>query len=93
MQALRMPLKAAALAFLAAVMLADQPAEAKTKRSAKAKTEFKLLHPCPANGQTKGPCPDYVIDHIVPLKRGGADQPENMQWQTVEDAKQKDQWE
>ena len=34
--------------------------------------------------------PGYVIDHIDPLKRGGADIPSNMQWQTVEAAKAKD---
>jgi len=31
-----------------------------------------------------------VIDHIVPLKRGGPDKPENMQWQTLAEAKAKD---
>jgi hypothetical protein len=34
-----------------------------------------------------GACPGYVIDHIQPLQRGGADAPGNMQWQTVEEAK------
>ena len=34
--------------------------------------------------------PGYVIDHIVPLTRGGADSPSNMQWQTKADAKAKD---
>ena len=34
--------------------------------------------------------PGYVVDHIVPLKRGGADAPSNMQWQTKADAKAKD---
>jgi hypothetical protein len=31
-----------------------------------------------------------VVDHITPLKRGGADAPENMQWQTRAEAKAKD---
>ena len=37
-----------------------------------------------------GACPGYVVDHVVPLKRGGADAPENMQWQTTAEAKAKD---
>lgn len=37
--------------------------------------------------------PGYVIDHLIPLKRGGADAPNNMQWQTKEAAKVKDKWE
>ena len=37
--------------------------------------------------------PGYVVDHIVPLKRGGCDCPANMQWQTVAEAKAKDRWE
>jgi len=37
--------------------------------------------------------PGYIIDHIKPLKEGGCDCPENMQWQTKEAAKAKDKWE
>jgi hypothetical protein len=60
------------------------------KRSTAAKDEFKREHPCPANGHTSGSCPGYVIDHVTALKRGGADAPSNMQWQTKEAAKAKD---
>ena len=34
--------------------------------------------------------PGYVIDHVIALKRGGCDCPSNMQWQTIQDAKEKD---
>jgi len=37
--------------------------------------------------------PGYVVDHIVPLKKGGCDCPANMQWQTIQAAKEKDKWE
>ncbi len=69
------------------------PADARTKRSQSAKVEFKAGHPCPATGARKGPCRGHVIDHIDPIACGGADRPENMQWQTVAEAKAKDKWE
>jgi hypothetical protein len=47
-------------------------------------------HPCPSTGKSRGACPGYVVDHVVALKRGGADNPSNMQWQTIQDAKAKD---
>ncbi len=34
--------------------------------------------------------PGYVVDHIVPLACGGADEPSNMQWQTAAEARSKD---
>lgn len=54
---------------------------------------FKRSHPCPSTGKKFGACPGYTIDHIKPLKRGGADAPSNMQWQTKEEARAKDKWE
>jgi hypothetical protein len=56
----------------------------KIKRSEAAKKAFEKQTGYP-HGR-----PGYVVDHIKPLKEGGADDPTNMQWQTVEDAKAKD---
>lgn len=56
------------------------------KRSLEAKHEFKLQHPCPSAGKSKGRCEGYIIDHIVPLKHGGADVPSNMEWQTIQES-------
>ena len=62
-------------------------------RSAKAKDTFKHAHPCPSTGRKSGACPGYVIDHMRPLKRGGQDAPDNMQWQTTAAARLKDKTE
>ena len=47
------------------------------------------VHGCLQLGYPKSR-PGYVVDHIVPLKRGGADTPANMQWQTIAEGKAKD---
>jgi hypothetical protein len=62
-------------------------------RSAGARHHFKQLHPCPATGRATRKCPGYVIDHVKPLACGGVDDPSNMQWQTVAEARAKDKWE
>src|SRR5207247_2085539 len=53
------------------------------KRSETARRDFEHHHPCPSTGKTSGACAGYAIDHFVPLKRGGADGPSNMQWKTI----------
>ena len=62
-------------------------------RSAAARAAFKRQHPCPATGQPRGACPGWIIDHVKALACGGDDDPSNMQWQTVDEAKAKDKWE
>ena len=59
-------------------------------RSSAVRRAFRRAHPCPSTNATTGRCPGFVIDHIVPLCAGGPDEPANMQWQTAEDAREKD---
>jgi len=66
---------------------------ASEKRSHSATAAFKRLQPCPSTGLATGACKGYVIDHVESLACGGADDPSNLQWQTVVDAKAKDKWE
>jgi hypothetical protein len=63
------------------------------KRSRAAKSAFEHQQPCPSTGRPSGRCPGYVVDHVRPLECGGADDPANMQWQTVAAGKAKDKTE
>ena len=78
------------LAALIPALLAPQVL-AKTQRDPSQRAAFMKKHPCPSTGETRGRCPGYVIDHVKPLCAGGRDHPSNMQWQTREEAKIKDQ--
>jgi hypothetical protein len=62
-------------------------ADGRIARSAAAKDAFERQTGYP-HGR-----PGYVVDHIKPLACGGADAPNNMQWQTIEAAKAKDRTE
>ena len=77
-------------AALAAIAL---PCGAADSRSFRAEVLFRLENPCPATGETRGECKGYVIDRVIPLACGGAEEPSNMQWQTIAQAREKDRWE
>ncbi|MDQ2946238.1 MAG: hypothetical protein M3Y27_09910 [Acidobacteriota bacterium] len=47
---------------------------------------FQTRASCPATGLSTGSSSGYVIDHIEPLACGGVDSPQNVQWETWEDA-------
>lgn len=91
--ALLLPLSVSALAAAQYCDTCPRDSNGRIKRSASAIKEFRRANPCPATEESTGRCPGYVIDHIKPLKRGGADSPNNMQWQTKSAAKKKDRWE
>ena len=82
-----------AVLLITLLIFAAAPSLAKTKRSKAARNQFMKTQPCPSTGATSGSCPGYVVDHVKPLKRGGADAPSNMQWQTIEEGKAKDKTE
>lgn len=68
-----------ALALLLVILVAPF-ADARARRSSD--TRFPEGAPVPDNWQDYRRVQGYVIDHVVPLKRGGADSSGNMQWQT-----------
>jgi 5-methylcytosine-specific restriction endonuclease McrA len=60
------------------------------RRSTTVRRQFQRENPCPATGLPIGACPDYQVDHLVPLACGGVDEVGNMQWQTIAEARAKD---
>lgn len=55
----------------------------KTDRDPKVAAAFKRQHACPVTGLTTGACPDWQIDHVIPIDVGGCDSVSNMQWLPV----------
>ena len=81
---------ATTLTFILLVLLA--PIAEGAAGLSRAEADFRLLSPCPGTGETKGPCKGYVVDRIVPIVCGGAEDLANMQWQTIAEAKEKNKW-
>ena len=61
-------------------------------RPSNAEILFRLANPCPATGATSGTCKGYVIDRVIPIVCGGAEDPSNMRWLTIAEAKAKARW-
>ena len=55
--------------IIAAVIAAllSSPLSAREYRSREVTREFQREHPCPSTGQTRGACPGYRKDHVIPL--------------------------
>jgi hypothetical protein len=81
------------VAMVGALAFNLSPASATEHRSRAVAREFQREHPCPSTGRTRGACPGYWKDHIVPLACRGHDTVSNLQWQTIAGAKAKDRWE
>lgn len=41
---------------------------------------YREIYPCPVTGQTRGACPGWAINHVIPLSRKGCDAVINLQW-------------
>jgi len=67
----------------------------KIKRSQAVLHTFQRTHPCPSTGKISGKCPGYILDHGIPLCLIGktGDVVENINWQSVVEAKLKDRLE
>lgn len=81
------------LVLLTMSLLLEQASTASIHRSMAQRAAFVRDNPCPAPGSPKHSCPGYVVDHVIPLCAGGADAPENMQWQEHRESLVKDRWE
>lgn len=55
-------------------------ADGSISRRADVLRAFRDMYPCPSTGQTRGACPDWNIDHVIPLAVGGCDAVSNLQW-------------
>lgn len=58
----------------------ERTADGRIKRSREVIRAYRRLYPCPATGQSAGPCPGWAINHTIPLASGGCDAVSNLDW-------------
>ncbi|MCB4365393.1 HNH endonuclease [Hydrogenophaga taeniospiralis] len=50
------------------------------RRSRAVLRHFVAVHPCPSTDKPDTACPNWSIDHVIPLASGGCDEIGNLQW-------------
>ena len=55
-------------------------ADGSISRSQAVLAAFKRIHPCPSTGLRYGPCENWEMQHLIPLKCGGCDSVGNLTW-------------
>lgn len=55
------------------------------RRSHAVREAFIAAHPCPVASAPHARCPGFQVDHVIPLCAGGADDPSNMQWLSLDE--------
>lgn len=58
----------------------ERKADGTIKRSAAVLRAFQQVHPCPSTGSTRGACPGWAMNHVIPLACGGCDSVSNLDW-------------
>jgi hypothetical protein len=75
--------------LFASLLLLFGHADGRTERSAAEVLAFKRHNPCPSTQLRRGACPNFHVDHVMPLCAGGSDTRANMQWLTLADHRTK----
>ena len=60
------------------------------ERDAKVPYYYRKVHRCPSTGLFTGACPNYALNHVIPLACGGCDTVNNLTWMRNDIKKQQD---